>query len=82
MADKIAKLLAKIPPKQLSVIRSVIAQILASNFEGLDIKVMKGDKNVFRVRTGNYRIIFIVQPSSGPKIISISRRSEKTYRDF
>jgi mRNA-degrading endonuclease RelE of RelBE toxin-antitoxin system len=82
MADKIVKLLAKLPPKQLLVIQSVIAQILKENFDGLDIKVMKGHKDLFRVRVGNYRIIFIIRPNDEPKILTISRRSEKTYRHF
>ena len=47
MADKIAKLLAKLPPKQLLVIQSVITQILKANFEGLDIKVMKAHKDIW-----------------------------------
>lgn len=82
MVDQIAKLLAKLPPKQLLVIQSVIAQTLKANFEDLDIKVMKGHKDIFRVRVGNYRIIFIIRPNDEPKILTISRRSEKTYRDF
>jgi mRNA-degrading endonuclease RelE of RelBE toxin-antitoxin system len=82
MADKLAKLLAKLPSKQLLVIQSVVAQILKANFEGLDIKVMKGHNDIFRVRIGNYRIIFIISPNDEPKILTISRRSEKTYRDF
>ena len=82
MADKIAKLLAKLPPKQLIAIQSVISQILKANFEGLDIKVMKVHKDIFRVRVGNYRIIFIIRQNDEPKILTISRRSEKSYRDF
>jgi mRNA-degrading endonuclease RelE of RelBE toxin-antitoxin system len=82
MADKIAKLLAKLPPKQLLIIQSVITQILQANFEGLDIKVMKVHKDIFRVRIGDYRIIFIIRPNDEPRILTISRRSEKTYRDY
>jgi mRNA-degrading endonuclease RelE of RelBE toxin-antitoxin system len=82
MADKIAKLLAKLPPKQLKIIRTAIAQILSANFNGLDIKVIKGKKDIFRVRVGNYRILFKVSPDKDPMILSISRRNEKTYRDF
>jgi mRNA interferase RelE/StbE len=81
MADKIAKLLARLPPKQLAVIKAVLEQILRGEYGGLDIKMIKGQNSVFRVRIGNYRIIFKTVDKQ-QRIISISRRNEKTYRDF
>lgn len=82
MADKIAKLLAKLPKKDLVKLKAVIAKIILLEYEGLDIKSLKGQHNIFRVRIGNYRIIFKIEPGAETEIISISRRNEKTYKDL
>lgn len=82
MADKIAKLLAKLPPKQLRLLLPVIEQIIAGRLAGLDVKTMKGHKGLYRARVGNYRIIFTLSEGSEPVIISIARRNERTYKDF
>ncbi len=81
MADKIAKLLAKLPPKQLVAIKLAVAKILSGDYSGLDVKMLKGQKGVFRVRVGNYRVIFKVVDKK-QRIVAIDRRNEKTYRDF
>lgn len=81
MADKIAKLLAKLPPKQLIAIKLAVAQILSGDYRGLDIKMIKGQRDVFRVRVGNYRIIFKVIDKQ-QRIIAIDRQNERTYKDF
>lgn len=81
MSGKITKLLAKLPPKQLAVIKAAVAQILKGDYTGLDIKMIKGQKDIFRVRLGRYRIIFKVVDKE-PRILSISKRDEQTYRDF
>jgi len=81
MADKIAKLLAKLPPKQLAIIKAVLEQILNGNYDGLDIKMLKGQKDIFRVRVGNYRIIFKIVDKQ-PRVLAIAQRNEKTYRDL
>lgn len=82
MADKIAKLLQKLPPKQLRLLLPVIKQIVANDLEGLDVRTLRGHKGLYRVRAGNYRIIFSVQSETGPKIIAIAKRNEKTYKDL
>ncbi len=80
MADKIAKLLAKLPPSQLRLISSVITQIIAGELSGLDVKTMKRHKALYRVRVGNYRIIFTSSKGQETMIIAIARRNEKTYK--
>lgn len=82
MADKIAKLLSRLSQKQLRQLSAVIELILNNDLEGLDIKSLKGHKSVFRVRVGDYRIIFKVQKNQAPNIVLISKRSEKTYKDL
>lgn len=80
MADKIAKLLAGLSPKQLSLLRPVIAKIVANNLEGLDVTALKGHRGMYRVRVGNLRVVFTRLPDQPPMIILIAKRNEKTYK--
>jgi mRNA interferase RelE/StbE len=82
MTDKIAKLLAKLSQKDLKRIGDTIEKIARLELEGLDIKTLKGQTGIFRVRVGSYRIVFNVHQGKKPNIVSISRRNEKTYKDL
>ena len=80
MTDNITKLLSKLSKKDLQRIQKAVAQITALQFEGLDIKTLKGQSELFRARVGNYRIIFSIEQNKTSRIISIGRRNEKTYK--
>lgn len=82
MADKVAKLLQKLPPKQLRLLLAVIQKIVTKNLGGLDVKALKGHQELYRVRVGNYRIIFTKINGQEPRIISVAKRDEKTYKDL
>ena len=82
MADKIAKLLAKLPKNDLIRLKSVITKIILVEYDELDLKSLKGHKDVIRVRVGSYRIIFRVSSKTESEILSIARRNEKTYKDL
>ena len=75
---KLDKQLRKIPPKERREIERIIEKILARDFDGLNLKKLKGLKNIFRVRKGNLRIIFEFGKSE-PNILAVERRSEHTY---
>ncbi len=77
---KLEKQLAKIPRKDRLEIERIIERIIGRDLVGLDVKKLKGLKNIFRVRKGNYRIIFESDKSKS-NILAIERRSEYTY-DF
>jgi len=79
--DRNAKFLKKLSKTELRAIESVLAQLLARNISGLDIKKLRGYKDVYRVRTGNIRIVF-QDTTENIAILLISRRSEKTYKEF
>lgn len=81
MTDKIAKLLAKIPKKDLHRIGAALDKINKSEFEGLDIKTSKTTKGRYRIRVGNYRIIFDIK-NQDVLLQSIDKRNERTYKDF
>lgn len=82
MADKITKLLAKIPPKHLVALLPVISQIASNDLTGLNIRSLVGHKDLYRVRVGSYRIIFRVIKNQENMIILIAKRDDKTYRNF
>lgn len=81
MSDKIAKLLAKLPPKQLKLLLIALSKIDQGDLTGLDVKSLKGVKNRYRVRVGDYRIIFTIDAQAKCSVLFIAKRNEKTYKD-
>jgi mRNA-degrading endonuclease RelE of RelBE toxin-antitoxin system len=82
MTDKITKLLSKLSKKDLHRIADTVDKIAKQEFDGLDIKTLKGQTGIYRVRIGSFRIIFIIDHQKKTNILSISRRNEKTYKDL
>jgi mRNA interferase RelE/StbE len=82
MTDKVTKLLSKLSKKDLTRISKTIESIAKLELEGLDIKTLKGQTGIFRVRVGSFRIIFEINARKKPNILSVSRRNEKTYKDL
>ena len=76
--DQIAKFLKKLTLKERKVTEEIIARVLSHNFSGLDIKKLRGAANIFRIRKGHIRVIFLKEGSQ-INIISIGRRSDTTY---
>ena len=79
MSSSIEKLLAKITEKEKKLLGNIVEKIIENNFKGLDVKKLAGQEDVFRVRKGNFRIIFRITKMD-VKIISIERRTDTTYR--
>jgi mRNA interferase RelE/StbE len=78
MTEKVTKLLSKLSKKDLRHISDTVDKITKLRFEGLDIKTLKGQTGVYRVRVGHYRIIFSIEHDKKASILSIARRNEKT----
>jgi mRNA-degrading endonuclease RelE of RelBE toxin-antitoxin system len=77
--DKIIKFLRKLPKKELRKVREVIDKLEKGDLAGLDIQKLSSHKNIFRVRTGDIRIIFFKERETFD-LISIERRTEQTYK--
>ncbi len=77
--DKISKALEKIDKKEKEAIRNILVKIKNKDFKGFDVKKLKGRNNIFRVRKGKIRIIYHLKQEK-IMILSIERRSEKTYK--
>ncbi len=81
MADAITKFIAKLSKTEKVVIVELLEKILANKTDGLQIKKLVGSTDIFRVRKGKFRIIY-QKTKTDHIIISVDRRSEKTYKDF
>lgn len=81
MTDKITKALGKLSDKEKRQIKMILEKIKSDKLDGLDIKRLKGHKDIFRVRKNDLRVIYRTS-DKGIKILAIERRSEKTYRNY
>jgi len=77
--DKINKELNKLDFKERQELRKILLKINNKNFQNLDIKKLKGRIDIFRIRKNNMRIIFH-KTNSSVNILSIERRTSKTYK--
>lgn len=77
--DKIDKALNKLLPKGKQKLKSILLQIERDDFQNLDLKKLKGRKDIFRIRKGSMRIL-IQKIGNSIKILSIEHRGSKTYR--
>ncbi|OGJ57236.1 hypothetical protein A2789_04335 [Candidatus Peribacteria bacterium RIFCSPHIGHO2_01_FULL_54_22] len=78
---KTEKQLRSIPAKDRERVFAVIEQLMARDFSALDRKQLKGYECIFRIRVGNYRVIYY---DDGADIIlkAVLRRNESTYSLF
>lgn len=79
--DKNQKFLKKLSKKELAAVVVVLTKLKKRNIDNLDVKKLTGYKDVYRVRMGNLRIIFLDQ-ADGIKVLEIARRSDNTYNKF
>lgn len=76
--DKITKFLLKLSLKERNFILEILNKILKIDLDGLDIKKLKWEKNLFRIIKWKIRIIFKMIDWKW-KIIDINY-SDKTYK--
>jgi len=80
--DKIRKLLKLLTPKEREAMLLVMKQLKTDYRKIPGLQAMQGKRNMFRVRLGNYRIIFAVDSKTkSVEILRITRRNEKTYKN-
>ncbi|HUY69735.1 MAG TPA: hypothetical protein VMU70_01840, partial [Candidatus Tyrphobacter sp.] len=59
-------------------VKEMLIKLLSGNLRGLDIKKLRGRSDIFRVRKGDIRIIYL-RKDGNILILLIERRNEKTY---
>lgn len=77
--DKIDKLLKKFSSKEKQQIKSILEKINLGKLQSLDLKKLKGYKDIFRIRKGDIRVIYRLDDENSISILAIERRSDKTY---
>ena len=79
--NKLDKVLARLSSKEREQVKKILQQLTAKSFSGLNIKKLKERDDIYRVRKGDLRIIYRVD-NEEIFILTIERRSEKTYRGY
>ncbi len=82
MVDRMTKNLGKFSKRERDQILQAMKRILLNDLQGLDIKKLKDREDAFRVRRGDFRIIFRKVDQGVNVIIAVERRSESTYKEF
>lgn len=77
--ERIEKDLQKLSPKERVWAKELIERLVAGETKGLDIQKLKGGADIFRVRKGNFRIIYRIVKGEAI-LLRVARRSEKTYK--
>jgi mRNA-degrading endonuclease RelE of RelBE toxin-antitoxin system len=76
--NKIEKFLSKLSVDERNKIKVVLGKIKALDFKTLDIKKLKGEVDLYRVRVGSIGIIFTIHNES-VFFHTVERRSDNTY---
>lgn len=79
--DRNQKFLKRLSDKEFAAVEKTLQQILIRDTTDLDIKKLSGYRDIYRVRHGNIRIIFL-DTGNYTEVLEISRRSEQTYKNF
>lgn len=78
--DKIKKALNRLNQKEKETVKSAIKELLNNDFSRLDIKKLKGRRDIYRVRKGKIRIIYHIDSQRNIFILAIERRNDNTYK--
>jgi len=73
--DKKERFLQKVGEKQAAIFTKLFQDISQNNLNNLDVKKLQGFDNVYRLRKGKWRIIFIVT-EEGNRILEIGTRGD------
>lgn len=79
--NKLDKFFSKLDRNNRIFLLELASRIRAGDLQGLNIKKLEGHSSFYRLKKGDFRIIY-KKEGDGIEIISVTRRSEKTYRDF
>ena len=77
--DKIQKLLKSLNQKQRQAMLNLMIQIEKDHNKVPGIRKLTNKENLYRVRFGNYRIIFRITNNQS-EIIRIGKQDESTYK--
>lgn len=79
MTDRIEKVLQRLSPRDRKKVKGVLVSIVHQDIATLDIKKLHGRDDVYRVRVGDWRVLFTKCTDGDFFILAVERRSETTY---
>ncbi len=82
MVDRINKALRKMSAKDRRQVEEILEEVRAGHVSLLDLKKLSGREHAYRVRKGNFRIIFEMKNRESIRILYLERRSDATYRNL
>ena len=79
--EQVEKQLRRMPRQDRERVLDAMERIIQRNFLGLNRKQLRGSGYIFRIRVGNYRILYF-DNGSEIEFIAVRRKNETTYNDF
>ena len=80
--QKINKFLNSLTEKERESIEVLVARLYNNDLAGLNVKKLKGSLNMYRVRKGDFRIVFSYTSNNSIKIEFVGRRNDNTYKKY
>ena len=77
--DKVLKALNKLVPKEKKQVKNIIKALQSGRFDNMDIKKLRGEGDIFRVRKGSIRVIYQMR-NNQMFVLKIGHRKEATYK--
>ncbi len=77
--DRVSKFLAHASKDDQLRIDEVWQKVVSGDIRGHNVKKLKGFDDVFRVRVGRFRLIFIKKRGEVPILVRIAHRDDTTY---
>ena len=79
--DKISKLLKKLSLRERKETKNILLKVNKGDLINLDVKKLKGKRDIFRIRKGDLRVIFY-KINNSIRVLAIERKSSKTYGNY
>lgn len=79
--EKLEKLFRKIPKRDRIRIEEALEKLIVRDFRSLRRQKLKGYEHIYRIRIGNYRIIYY-DDAEDIVLKAVRRRDESTYSKF
>jgi len=81
LEDEIPKYFSTLPPKHAKQVASKIMQLL-DNARPNDSENISGYKNIYRVTSGEYRVIYMFSPEDVRVLVVGPKNDDSVYKSF
>ncbi len=81
MTDKITKVLRKTSLSNRKRLLEIFEKVAAGKVEGCDIRQISGSEDLYRIRSGEFRII-LRKSKNGFVVVDVRKRDDQTYKNL